>query len=99
MLSFKTRYTSVEIGETVKISRKGKNSLETAYDYTYIDGWDFYPTGGYIHVGAYIIHIDVALEERLISLINTYLAKPYDHKDNETVLHCKAIKIQELPEC
>ena len=36
MLSFKTRYTSVELGETVKISRKGKNSLETAYDYNYI---------------------------------------------------------------
>lgn len=31
MLSFKTRYTSVELGETVKISRKGKNSLEESY--------------------------------------------------------------------
>ena len=92
MLSFKTRYTSVELGETVKISRKGK----TAYDYNYIDGWDFYTTGGYIRVGAYIIHLDVTLEERLISLINAYIGKPYDYKDNETVLSCKSIKIQEL---
>lgn len=46
MLSFKTHYTSVKLGETVKISRKGKNRLETAYDYNYIDGWDFYTTGG-----------------------------------------------------
>lgn len=46
MLSFKTHYTSIDLGETVKISRKGKNSLETAYDYNYIDGWDFYTTGG-----------------------------------------------------
>ncbi|MDU2238894.1 MAG: hypothetical protein E7E08_10710, partial [Streptococcus mitis] len=68
----------------------------TAYDYNYIDGWDFYTTGGYIRVGAYIIHLDVTLEERLISLINAYIGKPYDYKDNETVLSCKSIKIQEL---
>ena len=95
MLSFKTRYTSVEIGETVKISRKGKNSLETAYDYTYIDGWDFYTTGGYIRVGAYIIHLDVTLEERLISLINAYMVNPNDYQ-GDTTIQCKTIKIQEL---
>lgn len=96
MLSFKTRYTSVELRETVKISRKGKNSLEESYRWNFVESWDFTKNGGYIHVGAYIIHLEVALEERLISLINAYIAKPYDYKDNETVLSCKAIKIQEL---
>lgn len=95
MLSFKTRYTSIDLGETVKISRKGKNSLETAYDYNYIDGWDFYTTGGYIRVGAYIIHLDVTLEERLISLINAYMVNPNDYQ-GDTIIHCKTIKIQEL---
>lgn len=96
MLTFKTRYTSVEIGETVKISRKGKNSLEKSYRWNFVESWDFTKNGGYIRVGAYIIHLEVALEERLISLINAYLGKPYEYKDNETVLNCKAIKIQEL---
>lgn len=90
MLSFKTRYTSVELGETVK------NSLEESYRWNFVESWDFTKNGGYIRVGAYIIHLEVALEERLISLINAYIAKPYDYKDNETVLSCKAIKIQEL---
>lgn len=96
MLSFKTRYTSVELGETVKISRKGKNSLEESYQWNFIESWDFNRNGGYIRVGAYIIHLEVALEESLISLINVYIGKPYDYKDNETVLSCKSIKIQEL---
>lgn len=96
MLTFKTRYTSVEIGETIKINRKGKNSLEDYYRWNFVESCDFYTTGGYIRIGAYIIHLDVALEERLIRLINSYLAKPYEYKDNVTVLHCKAIKIQEL---
>lgn len=96
MLTFKTRYTSVEIGETVKISRKGKNRLEESYRWNFVESWDFTKNGGYIHVGAYIIHLDGTLEERLISLINAYIGKPYDYKDNETVLSCKAIKIQEL---
>lgn len=90
MLSFKTRYTSVELGETVK------NSLEESYRWNFVESWDFTKNGGYIRVGAYIIHLEIALEERLISLINAYIAKPYDYKDNETVLSCKAIKIQEL---
>lgn len=98
MLTFKTRYTSVELGETVKISSKGKNSLEESYRSIFVESWDFTKNGGYIRVGAYIIHLEVNLEERLISLINAYLGKPYDYKDNETVLHCKAIKIQELSE-
>lgn len=98
MLSFKTRYTSVELGETVKISRKGKNSLKESYQWNFIEYWDFGKNGGYIRIGAYIIHIETALEENLISLINAYIAKPYDYKENETVLHCKAIKIQELSE-
>ena len=98
MLTFKTRYTSVELGETVKISRKGKNSLEESYRWTFVDSWDFTKNGGYIRVGAYIIHISVELEEKLISLINAYLANPYDYTAEETVLHCKAIKIQELSE-
>ena len=85
MLSFKTRYTSVELGETVKISRKGKNSLEESYRSIFVESWDFTKNGGYIRVGAYIIHLEVNLEERLISLINAYLGKPYDYKDNETV--------------
>lgn len=96
MLSFKTRYTSVKLGEMVKISRKGKNSLEESYRLNFVESWDFTKNGGYIRVGAYIIHLEVALEERLISLINAYIGKPYDYKDNETVLSCKAIKIQEL---
>lgn len=96
MLSFKTRYTSVELGETVKISRKGKNSLKESYQWNFIESWDFNKNGGYIRVGAYIIHLEVALEESLISLINVYIGKPYDYKDNETVLSCKSIKIQEL---
>lgn len=90
MLTFKTRYTSVELGETVK------NSLEESYRGNFVESWDFTKNGGYIRVGAYIIHLEVALEERLISLINAYIGKPYDYKDNETVLSCKAIKIQEL---
>lgn len=90
MLTFKTRYTSVELGETVK------NSLEESYRWNFVESWDFTKNGGYIRVGAYIIHLEVALEERLISLINAYIGKPYDYKDNETVLSCKAIKIQEL---
>lgn len=96
MLTFKTRYTSVELGETVKISRKGKNSLEESYQWNFIESWDFTKNGGYICVGTYIIHLEVALEESLISLINVYIGKPYDYKDNETVLSCKSIKIQEL---
>lgn len=84
MLSFKTRYTSVELGETVK------NSLEESYRWNFVESWDFTKNG------AYIIHLEVALEERLISLINAYIGKPYDYKDNETVLSCKSIKIQEL---
>ena len=94
MLTFKTRYTSVEIGETVKINRKNKNRLETAYDYNYIDGWDFYTTGGYIRVGAYIIHLDVTLEERLISLINAYMVNPNDYQ-GDTTIHCESISIKE----
>ena len=90
MLTFKTRYTSVELGEMVKIS------LEESYRWNFVESWDFTKNGGYIRVGAYIIHLEVALEERLISLINAYIGKPYDYKDNETVLSCKAIKIQEL---
>lgn len=90
MLTFKTRYTSVELGETVK------NSLEESYRWNFVESWDFTKNGGYIRVGAYIIHLEVALEERLISLINAYLGKPYEYKNNETVLSCKSIKIQEL---
>lgn len=90
MLTFKTRYTSVELGEMVK------NSLEESYRWNFVESWDFTKNGGYIRVGAYIIHLEVALEERLISLINAYIGKPYDYKDNETVLSCKSIKIQEL---
>lgn len=90
MLTFKTRYTSVELGEMVK------NSLEESYRWNFVESWDFTKNGGYIRVGAYIIHLEVALEERLISLINAYIGKPYDYKDNETVLSCKAIKIKEL---
>lgn len=95
MLTFKTRYTSVELGETVKISCKGKNSLEESYQWNFIEYWDFYTTGGYIHVGAYIIHLDVTLEERLISLINAYMVNPNDYQ-GDTTIHCKAIKIQGL---
>lgn len=95
MLSFKTRYTSVELGETVKISRKGKNSLEESYRWNFVESWDFTKNGGYIHVGAYIIHLEVALEERLISLINAYMVNTNDYQ-GDTIIHCKAIKIQEL---
>lgn len=95
MLSFKTRYTSVELGEMVKISRKGKNSLEESYRWNFVESWDFTKNGGYIHVGAYIIHLEVALEERLISLINAYMVNPNDYQ-GDTTIHCKAIKIKEL---
>lgn len=95
MLTFKTRYTSVEIGETVKISRKGKNSLEESYRWNFVESWDFTKNGGYIRVGAYIIHLELALEERLISLINAYTVKPNDYQ-GDTTIHCKGIKIQEL---
>lgn len=95
MLSFKTRYTSVELGETVKISRKGKNSLEESYQWNFVESWDFTKNGGYIHVGAYIIHLDITLEERLISLINAYMVNPNDYQ-GDTIIHCKTIKIQEL---
>lgn len=98
MLTFKTKYTSVTLGETVKISRKGKNSLEESYKWIFLDAWDFTSKGGYIRIGAYIIHLDVALEERLISLINAYAVKPNDYQ-GDTTIHCKGIKIQELSEC
>lgn len=96
MLSFKTRYTSVELGETVKISRKGKNSLKESYQWNFIESWDFNKNGGYIHIGAYIIHLEVALTGKIINLINYYLVNPYDYIGNETVLYCMGIKIQEL---
>lgn len=96
MLSFKTRYTSVELGETVRISRKGKNSLEESYRWNFVESWDFTKNGGYIRVGAYIITFDVSLTEKLISLINCYLAKPYNYTENETVLYCMGIRIKEL---
>ena len=65
MLSFKTRYTSVELGETVKISRKGKNSLEESYRWNFVESWDFTKNGGYIRVGDYLITFDVSLTGKL----------------------------------
>lgn len=96
MLSFKTRYTSVELGETVKISRKGKNRLEESYRWNFVESWDFTKNGGYIRVGDYLITFDVSLTGKIINLINYYLVNPYDYTGNETVLYCMGIKIQEL---
>ena len=46
-------------------------------------------------MGDYIIHLDVTLEERLVSLINAYMVNPNDYQ-GDTTIRCKAIKIQEL---
>lgn len=98
MLSFKTRYTVVEIGETVKFSRKSKNSLEESYNWVFLESCSFTEKGGYLRIGAYIIHIEADLEERIISLIYAYFTKPYENKGDDTIIHCKGIKIQELSE-
>ena len=72
-----------------------KNSLEESYRWNFVESWDFTKNGGYIRVGAYIIHLEVALEERLISLINAYMVNPNDYQ-GDTTIQCKAIRIQEL---
>lgn len=59
MLSFKTRYTSVELGETVKISRKGKNSLVESFKVTKVEVLGFNEMEGW----NYLLNVSVKTQE------------------------------------
>lgn len=94
MLEFKTRFTTISIGEEIIIERKGMNSFNDKISWVLLTAWVVDADEIFLRVGAYSVTVRVNSNKEIIELIRKVLRNP---KDMENTVSIKAnnIKIEE----
>lgn len=94
MLQFNTRFTSVSIGESITIERKGNNSLNDELSWVLLTTWIVDKNEIFLKVGAYSITIKVNNSKEIVELIRKALQNPKDI-ENTVTIKADSIKIEE----
>lgn len=94
MLQFNTRFTTVSIGETIAIERKGNNLLSEKLSWVLLTTWVVDEDEIFMKVGAYSITIKVNNSKEIVELIRKALQNPKD-MENTVTIKANSIKIEE----
>lgn len=94
MIEFKTRFTTISVGESITIERKGNNSLSEKLSWVLLTTWIVEEDEIFLKVGAYSITIKVNNSKEIVELIRKALQNPKDI-ENTVTIKANNIKIEE----
>ena len=85
MIEFKTKFTTISVGESITIERKGNNSLSEKLSWILLTSWIIDENEIFLKVGAYSITIKVKNNANMIELIREVFRNPLNSRENVTI--------------